>query len=70
MISAKKHRILLLSLFTSSLFQGYFNHTELYYGVYTNEKVNDRYNMKYAYLLVGGGYAMICIMVLAKRFVI
>lgn len=46
--------------------EGYFNQTEMFYGVYTNESINDRYNMKYAYLFVGSGYAIICIIVLAK----
>ncbi|XP_066934715.1 transmembrane channel-like protein 5 isoform X4 [Clytia hemisphaerica] len=46
--------------------EGYFNHTELYYGTYTDKAINGRYNMRYAYLLVGGGYFLICIIVLVK----
>lgn len=45
--------------------EGWLTHSELYYGQYTNEKIDGVYEMKYAYLLVGGGYVLICIIALA-----
>ncbi|OWF50434.1 transmembrane channel-like protein 5 [Mizuhopecten yessoensis] len=48
---------------------GYFTNTILYYGYYTNgivQVVGDtEYNMKYAYLLTGGGYYILCLIILA-----
>ncbi|XP_033733790.1 transmembrane channel-like protein 5 [Pecten maximus] len=48
---------------------GYFTDTVLYYGYYTDDKVQvigeTKYNMKYAYLLTGGGYYILCLIILA-----
>lgn len=44
--------------------EGWFAPTELYYGVYTNEIIGSgdwKYNMPLAYLLVGGGYILLCL---------
>ncbi|XP_069123591.1 transmembrane channel-like protein 7 isoform X2 [Argopecten irradians] len=47
----------------------YFTDTVLYYGYYTNDKVQviglTKYDMKYAYLLTGGGYYILCLIILA-----
>lgn len=48
--------------------EGWFSKSELYYGAYTNEKIGDednpQYNMPLAYLLVGGGYLLLCLIML------
>ncbi|XP_020611290.1 transmembrane channel-like protein 7 [Orbicella faveolata] len=48
--------------------EGWFNTTELYYGAYTNEtveKIDDfKYNLPLAYLCVGGGYLLLCLIML------
>ncbi|XP_060075217.1 transmembrane channel-like protein 5 [Ylistrum balloti] len=48
---------------------GYFTNTVLYYGYYTNDIVQvvgeTKYDMKYAYLLTGGGYYILCLIILA-----
>lgn len=52
--------------------QGWFSKSELYYGAYTNEKIGDednpQYNMPLAYLLVGGGYLLLCLIMLVYRY--
>ena len=32
-------------------------------------KINDKYNLKLAYLMVAGGYLLLCVVVLASRWV-
>ncbi|XP_078346103.1 transmembrane channel-like protein 7 isoform X1 [Oculina patagonica] len=48
--------------------EGWFTTTELYYGSYTNEKIDNidglEYNMPLAYLCVGGGYLLLCLVML------
>ncbi|KAJ7340302.1 Transmembrane channel-like protein 5 [Desmophyllum pertusum] len=48
--------------------EGWFTTTELYYGSYTSEKIDNidglKYNMPLAYLLVGGGYLLLCLIML------
>lgn len=47
--------------------EGWFVQTELYYRAYTSDRIgNDdlNYNMPLAYLLVGGGYLLLCLVML------
>lgn len=48
--------------------EGWFTATELYYGAYTNETVEKmngfKYNLPLAYLCVGGGYLLLCLIML------
>ncbi|XP_058964303.2 transmembrane channel-like protein 7 isoform X1 [Pocillopora verrucosa] len=48
--------------------EGWFAATELYYGAYTNQRITEvddfEYNMPMAYLCVGGGYLLLCLVML------
>ena len=61
------------TLFDVLHLQYWFEQTELYYGFYTSETfevVEDSfYNMKYAYLFTCGGYYIMCLIILALRYV-
>ena len=63
--------IILYSNFCSLVFKGWFATTELYYGAYTSEtieKIDDfKYNLPLAYLCVGGGYLLLCLVMLVYR---
>ena len=60
------------ALICSLVFKGWFATTELYYGAYTNEtieKINGfEYNLPLAYLCVGGGYLLLCLIMLVYRY--
>ncbi|GFR72108.1 transmembrane channel-like protein [Elysia marginata] len=51
---------------------GFFTHTEMYYGFYTDEAVEIvtdlKYKMKYAYLLTCGGYYLFCLILLGYSY--
>ncbi|CAG5116998.1 unnamed protein product [Candidula unifasciata] len=51
---------------------GYFEHSEMYYGFYTNETVEVasgyKYEMKYAYLLTSAGYYLFCLIILGYSY--
>ncbi|XP_078609735.1 transmembrane channel-like protein 5 isoform X2 [Branchiostoma floridae x Branchiostoma japonicum] len=50
---------------------GWFENTELYYGYYTNTTIVKnpplQYNMQLAYLCAGGGYFLLCLIILVHR---
>eukprot|EP00794_Sanderia_malayensis_P008779 gene8779-9717_t len=49
--------------------EGWFRNTEMYYGTYHNETIrvsNTPYNLPFAYLFVGAGYILICVIVLVR----
>ncbi|XP_019614772.1 PREDICTED: transmembrane channel-like protein 5 [Branchiostoma belcheri] len=50
---------------------GWFENTELYYGYYTNTTIKQNpglmYNMQLAYLCAGGGYFLLCLIILVHR---
>ena len=52
-------------------FKGWLATTELYYGAYTNETIEKmngfEYNLPLAYLCVGGGYLLLCLIMLVYR---
>ena len=51
-------------------FQGWFAATELYYGAYTNQSITKddfEYIMPLGYLCVGGGYLLLCLIMLVYR---
>jgi len=52
--------------------QNYFEHTVMYYGYYTDQQVHvvgdSYYDMKYAYLFTCGGYYILCLIILALRY--
>lgn len=64
-------KIVCMLSFGSLVFKGWFAATELYYGAYTNEtfeKIDGfEYNLPLAYLCVGGGYLLLCLIMLVYR---
>ena len=52
--------------------QGWFRDTEMYYGAYSNATIEVistmHYNIPFAYLCVAGGYILICLIILVRRY--